>query len=712
MAEITITAAGETSSAIESLEAIEVALKGIGETGRKVSVPVQEFSAKLDKLGSESIADVQRQGQLLSNRFAELTTQFGSPTAAAHLLGGEISQLSTHAKGLGVQMGASFQSIEQFGTGAVVASKNYAAMAGTIGVVVAAVAAIPAAFAAAGAAAISAANEEEDALDALEDALSASGQGASGLSEQYSALADAFQRTTAVGDEQLLPLMGKLVSIGQIQSDQMERATQVALDYAEGAGVGLEAAFTAVAKAAQGHTEALGKMGIEIEKTGDQAADFEAVLAALEGRFGGAAKVDTFSGALAQVGNRLGDIGEKFGEVLKSGLAPLLPLAGKALDAFEAIAASEMPRALEAAAEGGAALADILEGPLGAALSAAEVFVGNLVKQMEFYSNTLQLARDAAIGLGLIEYENTDVVERKTKATEKNTAAQEAAVKASVSLTDEEQLFGDLAEQLGFTVDQLAMRYDDWAEVMDEVAGAPSTNLASAVQRLTGIDLEAQAALLLELEALEAVPAAMQAASAAADVATASNKAYSESVEDLAAAFEDRLAAAAERAGDQIASTDDVISSMDESFAAAVARSKEYGAALDEVMKKLTFSFSTEGMGLVEAIKGLAFETPGALTFAQPAIQSFAQAEASGDVDAMIAALETIKANAASAHAAQSVDNERAARDFERIAQILENKLGDLIKAERDHVTVVEMDGRAVAKAVADHGELGTSRGM
>ena len=184
---------------------------------------------------------------------------------------------------------------------------------------------------------IEASNKQEDAVNALNASLESTGQLTPELSQKYQDLASAFQAVTTTGDEELLPMMGKLASIGGIQEDQMKASTQAALDLAAGLGMDLNSAVLMVSKAATGNTDTLSRYGIAFEKTGDKAADFEAVLKLINAQFGGQAqaKAETFSGKIKQLSNRWGDVKEMMGAALKEALLPMLGVMSKGVTFVE-----------------------------------------------------------------------------------------------------------------------------------------------------------------------------------------------------------------------------------------------------------------------------------------------------------------------------------------------------------------------------------------
>lgn len=82
----------------------------------------------------------------------------------------------------------------------------------------------------------------------------------------------------------------------------------------------LNQAFELVAKAAAGNAGALGRYGMKIDENLPKADQFAQALAKIDAAFGGAAesKVNTYAGALAQLGNAYNDVLENIGAMITS----------------------------------------------------------------------------------------------------------------------------------------------------------------------------------------------------------------------------------------------------------------------------------------------------------------------------------------------------------------------------------------------------------
>ena len=76
---------------------------------------------------------------------------------------------------------------------------------------------------------------------------------------QYNALATTFQNTTKYADEDIQAMESLLTLVGNVMPSQMQAALTASTDLASGLGITLEQATLLVAKAAEGHTTALGQ---------------------------------------------------------------------------------------------------------------------------------------------------------------------------------------------------------------------------------------------------------------------------------------------------------------------------------------------------------------------------------------------------------------------------------------------------------------------
>jgi len=172
--------------------------------------------------------------------------------------------------------------------------------------------------------AIEQASQQEDAINAINAALAASGNFTRQASLDFQAYAAQLQSVTTVADDVILKNAALLASLGGLSGEGLKKATKAALDLAAGLNIDVASAFNLVAKAADGNVGVLSRYGIRVAATGDKTMDFARALEIMNHKFGGLAesKVNTFSGALAQMENTFSDLLKEFGRFVTQ--SPLL----------------------------------------------------------------------------------------------------------------------------------------------------------------------------------------------------------------------------------------------------------------------------------------------------------------------------------------------------------------------------------------------------
>ncbi|MCX6539606.1 MAG: hypothetical protein NT151_11845 [Acidobacteria bacterium] len=173
---------------------------------------------------------------------------------------------------------------------------------------------------------VSAYAEAEAGQKRLTVALVSAGQGGTGAIAIYKGLADAIASNTAFERDAIVATEALLVQVGQATPENMELALRAVTDLAAGLGIDLHAATMMVAKAMEGNTTALKKAGVQVDETALQTRGLDAVMEAIEGRFGGQAQaqLDTYAGRVAYLGNQWKETKESLGgAVVQSGPADL-----------------------------------------------------------------------------------------------------------------------------------------------------------------------------------------------------------------------------------------------------------------------------------------------------------------------------------------------------------------------------------------------------
>lgn len=193
-----------------------------------------------------------------------------------------------------------------------------------------------AAFAAAGAAAVAyagklaidgvkAAIEDEAAQLRLATALKNT---TGATDEQIAATEDYITKTTlatGVTDDELRPSLQRLVTATN-DVKEAQRLQAIALDVSAGSGKSLEAVTNAMAKAAEGNTGALVKLGIGLSAAELKTMTMEQVTAKLAETFGGqaATQADTFQGKMQRLKVAFDEGKETVGAFILDAITPLV----------------------------------------------------------------------------------------------------------------------------------------------------------------------------------------------------------------------------------------------------------------------------------------------------------------------------------------------------------------------------------------------------
>lgn len=179
-------------------------------------------------------------------------------------------------------------------------------------------------------------NIQTDAINSLNQALINTGEYSAETSKDIQNFASELQATSRVGDEVILKNAALIQSLAELDKEGLKRTTRAALELSQGLGIGFEEASKKLARASKGQVDALKEVGIVVEKTGDNAKDFENALAAVESRFSGSAasKIKEYEGVSDQLGNTIGDVKEVFGDIVTQNPAVVSAL-GEANTGFQ-----------------------------------------------------------------------------------------------------------------------------------------------------------------------------------------------------------------------------------------------------------------------------------------------------------------------------------------------------------------------------------------
>jgi hypothetical protein len=192
------------------------------------------------------------------------------------------------------------------------------------------------AFAAAGAAAVAYAGKL--AIDGVQSAIADAAaqqklaltlENVTGATEaQIAATEDYITKTSlafGVTDEELRPSLERLArATGDLEKAQ--KLQTVAIDVAAGSGKSLEAVTNAMARAAEGNTASLGKLGIGLSKTELATMSMEQITAKLASTFEGqaSAKADTFQGKMDRLKIAFDEGKETVGSYILTAITPMV----------------------------------------------------------------------------------------------------------------------------------------------------------------------------------------------------------------------------------------------------------------------------------------------------------------------------------------------------------------------------------------------------
>ena len=159
--------------------------------------------------------------------------------------------------------------------------------------------------------------EASDAAAGLADQLHSTGQYTAGSVEDLRAYASERQKVTKFDDDGTVAMMANLATY-QMSAAEIKRVTGLVQDLATAKRMDLVTASDLVGKAFQGETGTLSRYGIIIDDNLSATQKYEAVVQKLSATFGGRAQAaaTTFSGRLAQMGNRWDDLKQAVGDFI------------------------------------------------------------------------------------------------------------------------------------------------------------------------------------------------------------------------------------------------------------------------------------------------------------------------------------------------------------------------------------------------------------
>ena len=150
--------------------------------------------------------------------------------------------------------------------------------------------------------------------------------------------ASSMQQVTNFEDDQLLSLMSKLSQTFKLNKDEIQQLVPVLLDFTEAnkaTGMSVESAFDLMGRALNGHTEMLGRYGIELDDTRLKTEGVSYLVEKLGEDYGGTATA--LADLRLQNANAWGDIQETVGDMLTTLINPLLQGLGWLMDAYNSL---------------------------------------------------------------------------------------------------------------------------------------------------------------------------------------------------------------------------------------------------------------------------------------------------------------------------------------------------------------------------------------
>jgi len=172
---------------------------------------------------------------------------------------------------------------------------------------------------------VRAANEFLDAALVQKQAMTLTTLAFGEAAAEMASFASAMQSVTNFGDERMLPLMAKLAQSYKLNKDDIQSLVPVLLDFAEAnkaTGMTIESAFDLMGRALNGHTEMLGRYGIELDDVRLKTEGVAYLVEKLGADYGGTA--EALADLRMQNANAWGDIRERIGDMLSTIITPVL----------------------------------------------------------------------------------------------------------------------------------------------------------------------------------------------------------------------------------------------------------------------------------------------------------------------------------------------------------------------------------------------------
>jgi len=155
---------------------------------------------------------------------------------------------------------------------------------------------------------------------------------------EMAAFASEMQSVTNFGDEEMLSMFAKMSQTFKLSADEIQKLTPGLLDFTEATaatGMTMETAFDLMGRALNGHTEMLGRHGIELDKDRLAMEGVSYLVQKLAEDYGGTATA--LADLRTQNRNAWGDIREDVGSMLSEVFNPILSGIRSLMDAFNSL---------------------------------------------------------------------------------------------------------------------------------------------------------------------------------------------------------------------------------------------------------------------------------------------------------------------------------------------------------------------------------------
>ncbi len=164
---------------------------------------------------------------------------------------------------------------------------------------------------------INAAMESENAVNRLNQSLANAGRYSIAASQDMQKFAASLQQTTTLTDEAVMSSLALANNYAR-SNEEAKKLTQAAIDMAAATGVSAETAIRTLGASLNGMGASLGKVVPQVKGLTEEQLRAGAALDLIANRFKGAAanEINTFAGALKQLENLWGDVGEETGKMI------------------------------------------------------------------------------------------------------------------------------------------------------------------------------------------------------------------------------------------------------------------------------------------------------------------------------------------------------------------------------------------------------------